>query len=190
MIQIIGIGGLPATGKTALVREVMARGGPTTPFVYRLLRGHACTMLPLVVLGIYEDEHTFAGTDRLSMAVLKDAVAFMCHAARDPGLNGCTILFEGDRLFTRKFITQLYRLDATVALFVLEAAPKILEARHAARDNQSEIWLRGRRTKYENLYRAFPAIRQVPHETQDDMAAARSTVLDLVYGFAAARIPV
>lgn len=185
MTQVIGIGGLPATGKTSLMREIIARCGPSYDWQFNLLRGHTYDALPVTVLGIYDDGQTFAGTDRLSMAVLRDARRYVWHYSRDAGMRLHTILFEGDRLFTHKFVAGIRSLPSVdLKLYMLKAQPDVLAARHAARDRQGESWLAGRKTKLANLCQSFPDIQAVPSNNQADAAQALKTILNDVFTYA------
>lgn len=104
--RIVALGGEPATGKTTVVRkmiDILGKRGPFQKFEFGLLRGHCSTVDKICILGIYSPNETFAGTDRLSMAVMKDAVSFLT-LGKSIGLRDYSIVFEGDRLFAAAFL--------------------------------------------------------------------------------------
>lgn len=107
----------------------------------------------LLVVGIYEDAERFAGTDRLSMGVLPDAVEMLLNLGElFPGrADQMTILFEGDRLFTKKFLEACAAIAETLPI-VLTTSAEAKKVRHRDRgDTQTERWLRGRETKLRNI---------------------------------------
>lgn len=175
MPKIIFIAGEPATGKTTLMREVIKRLGglPTQVFKYGRVRGHHWEARRLFLFGIYEEGQKFAGTDRLSMSAVADAVPFLSTLAPED-----TVLAEGDRLFNRTFLDAAGAFDR--ALVFLRCSSPLLDARHQDRgDSQSEVWLRGRRTKAERLLLAFPWT-EIRSETPEDLQAAAGLVEGLL----------
>lgn len=150
MRKIIAIGGEPGTGKTTLMREFM-KGYEWKPVeVEKLVSAMYCEQLDLYVLGKYEDNQVFAGTDRLSMAVQPNAVKFVKETKSN-------IIFEGDRIFNQSFLEFLVEQPNTeVDIIYLTAYDATLKERYIKRgSDQSETFLRGRRTKYQNLLTNF-----------------------------------
>jgi len=156
MRTITAIGGSPATGKTTLMRKFIEIHGewqtlePAPPASKnRLIKSIPCMysqMLDLFILGKYQTNELFSGTDKLSMAVQPTAQDFVRYVKRN-------ILFEGDRLFTPSFLKFLSVLPYTkLRILILTAPKKMLEKRYKARgSNQSETFLKGRDTKYKNI---------------------------------------
>lgn len=148
--KIIAVGGNPGTGKTTLFRKFLE--GKTWEKVepMKMLSAMYCEELDLYVLGKYEEGETFAGTDRLSMAVQPIAQEW---------IKGITsnVLFEGDRIFNQSFLEYCMELPETDLQIVYIQAPKeILEQRYKDRgSDQSEQFLRGRETKYNNILSNF-----------------------------------
>ena len=89
--KCVAIGGVPATGKTTLMKKILTKFTYQN-FKFGLLRGHFIKEKNLVIMGIYNND-IFCGTDKLSMAVNKDFIKYV-------KLNKRNILFEGDRLFS------------------------------------------------------------------------------------------
>lgn len=164
MRKIVAIGGVPGTGKTTLVRKFMEglefeRIEPVKllPMLYN--KEHN-----LYLLGKYEDGEVFAGTDRLSMAVQPVAQEFV---------KNCTgnILFEGDRIFNQSFLEFSITLNNTdVQIVYLKAPQSTLEQRYRDRGSeQSETFLKGRATKYNNILSSFDLMSYVTEFTNETL---------------------
>lgn len=148
--KLIAVGGSPGTGKTTLFRKFMEGKNfqPVEPA--KLVSAMYCAELDLYILGKYEEGEVFAGTDRLSMAVQPAVSEWIAS-------HNCNVLFEGDRIFNQSFLEFAMGLPDTDLQVVFLNAPKdILEQRYADRgSDQSEQFLRGRETKYNNLLSNF-----------------------------------
>jgi hypothetical protein len=150
-MKTIAVIGEPAVGKTSTFKQIRKDGAV---FKYRLIRGIYDKKREIYWLGVF-DGSTFEGTDRLSMGVMTDAIAFVEHLAKER--TGATVVFEGDRLGCVKFLTTA-KEHGEVVVFHVSAPDPAIDARHIERaDGQSPTWLKGRRTKIENLLAAFPA---------------------------------
>ena len=106
MRKLMAVGGQPGTGKTTLFRKFMESYQWETVEPKKMLPALYCKELDLYVLGKYEDGETFAGTDRLSMAVQPVAQSFVAETTSN-------ILFEGDRIFNQSFLEFAMGLEAT-----------------------------------------------------------------------------
>ena len=69
MRKIVAVGGQPGTGKTTLFRKYMESKSWKTVEPAKLVSAMYNEELDLYILGKYQEGETFAGTDRLSMAV-------------------------------------------------------------------------------------------------------------------------
>jgi hypothetical protein len=147
-LKCLAVGGEPATGKTTLMKTVYAEFENPQSLRFGLLCGHYEQKHNLALMGIYsgwtQESQVFEGTDRLSMAVNKDFLQYMEMKKRN-------ILLEGDRLFSLnnlRAIQHLYHLR----VIVLQQDEDTLHKRHLARgDTQSEKFLKGRKTKTQNI---------------------------------------
>ena len=147
-LKCLAIGGEPATGKTTLMKTIYSEFDNPQTLRFGLLCGHYEQKNNLALMGIYAgwtgESQKFEGTDRLSMAVNKDFLQYMEMKKRN-------ILFEGDRLFSLnnlRSINHLYHLR----VIVLEQDEDTLRKRHVTRqDTQSEKFLKGRKTKIQNI---------------------------------------
>ena len=149
-MKVIAIGGLPAVGKSTLMKglkkKLKEEYGKLQIYKYGLVRGE-CYGKKVFIFGTYDRK--FGGTDTLSMAVQPNAEKFL-KTMKDKEV---IILYEGDRLFNSKFLTHILDCGYDNEMYMLIAKPEILEERHIQRgDSQSEQWKEGRKTKYKNIY--------------------------------------
>ena len=148
--KLIAVGGQPGTGKTTLFRKFMENKTWIETEPAKLVSAMYNVDMDLYILGKYQEGETFAGTDRLSMAVQPEMQKWI-------QTHNCNILFEGDRIFNQSFLEFAMELPNTELQIVYLKTPKdILEQRYKDRgSDQSEQFLRGRGTKYSNLLSNF-----------------------------------
>lgn len=148
--KIVAVGGRPGTGKTTLFRKYMEGKNfqPIEPA--KLVSANYDTERDLYILGKYEEGEVFAGTDRLSMAVQPALQEWIAS-------HNCNVLFEGDRVFNQSFLEFAMELpDTELVVLYLKAPEDTLKDRYSDRgSDQSEQFLRGRETKYNNLLSNF-----------------------------------
>ena len=141
--KVIYVAGVPASGKTTLFKRIRERlFKECKKFKEGKVRGieQGCYKM----LGVFDDS-TFEGTDRLSMTVIDDAIEYINKLERS---SEKTVVFvEGDRLFNYRFLNH-----AKALVILLDASPSVLAQRHKERgDNQTNTFLKSRRTKVENF---------------------------------------
>jgi adenylate kinase family enzyme len=148
--KLLAVGGQPGTGKTTLFRKFMEAHEWERVEPKKMLPALYCKALDLYILGKYEDGETFAGTDRLSMAVQPVAQEFVKETTSN-------ILFEGDRIFNQSFLEFSMGLENTdLQVIYLKVPDAMLKQRYADRgSDQSETFLKGRATKYSNILSNF-----------------------------------
>ncbi len=166
--KLIAIGGSPGTGKTTLMRKFMEGKKWIECQPAKLVTAMYNEELDLYILGKYAEGETFAGTDRLSMAVQPEVQNWI-------QTHNCNVLFEGDRIFNQSFLEFAMGLPSTDLQIVFLSAPKtILEQRYQDRgSDQSEQFLKGRETKYSNLLSNFelmPYITEFANTTYEEQA--------------------
>ena len=61
---IVALGGIPAVGKTTLVKQFFYKYKSWKEFKYKKLYGHYNQELNLIILGKYSDNQLFSGTDK------------------------------------------------------------------------------------------------------------------------------
>jgi broad-specificity NMP kinase len=148
--KLIAVGGQPGTGKTTLFRKFMEGKTWIEVEPAKLVSALYNEEMDLYILGKYQEGETFAGTDRLSMAVQPPLQEWI-------KTHNCNILFEGDRVFNQSFLEFAMGLPNTdLQVVYLKTSKEVLEQRYKDRgSDQSEQFLRGRETKYSNLLSNF-----------------------------------
>jgi hypothetical protein len=151
-MKVIGYSGMPATGKSTLMKAFMKKVGMFwTSAKVGLVVYSEYASKKLIVLGDYSQDDLFAGTDKLSMAVQPAAERLLTKWSKEK--SDWTVVFEGDRLFNGSFLTFLQKLPKTKPHFVLlQVHEETLANRHRERqDTQTDQWLAGRQTKLRNI---------------------------------------
>lgn len=153
--KVIYLAGVPASGKTTIFKRIRERLFTTcTDFKSGLCRGIENGKFKM--LGVF-DGSTFEGTDRLSMAVIDDAIDYIKQ------LDNAVVFVEGDRLFNYRFLQAV-----KASVIIIDAHPDMLHIRHAQRgDAQSEIFLKGRRSKIENFAKKYK-LKRLYNNTNSD----------------------
>jgi len=144
-MKVIAIGGNPGSGKTTLMKRIIEHYGMTPKY-------DEVKLVPylqnnnLYILGKYEEGETFAGTDRMSMAVQPEAIKFLSCLPVDS-----IVLYEGDRLFTASFLEDCAdKYD--LSIIHLETTADVRQERYKERgSNQNATWLAGRESKISNI---------------------------------------
>lgn len=178
MPKLIAIGGIPGTGKTTLVKALLATKGDwqaTKPVP--LLDALYSPSLDLYILGRYPENEVFGGTDRLSMAVQPKAKAFV-------ESTNSHVLFEGDRLFNLSFLTHVKELGKHgLHIVSLETEETELPSRYASRgSNQSEKFIKGRRTKVAKVLSQLNQFAKTfPHNEPTDTVNCVNHILEVLH---------
>jgi uridine kinase len=144
-MKVIAIGGEPGAGKTTLMKKLIEQFGVQPEY-------DSFKLVPylrkdnIYVLGKYEEGETFAGTDRMSMAVQPEAVKFLSSLPSDS-----VVLYEGDRLFNNSFLEHCND-NYSLEIIYLKTDKTVRQERYKERgSNQNETWLQGRETKVANI---------------------------------------
>jgi Cdc6-like AAA superfamily ATPase len=147
MKTIFGIIGAPGTGKTTLMKHWMEnwewvhhRTGQLDHYVSG----------DLIVLGVYPDGEVFGGTDKLSMSIAPQVEEFLDNN------EDKVILFEGDRLNSKKFFQTVLDKGWNLKIIALDTSDEERERRYEERgSDQDPTWLQGRISKVENVVKQF-----------------------------------
>jgi deoxyadenosine/deoxycytidine kinase len=173
-MKIIGIGGMPCTGKTTLMlalKDEISKNEFWYKEKYGLLDYlviHSTKLYRyklVYILGkyYYNNQEIYRCTDKLSMAVINDSERFLVEKKN----KNCIILFEEDRLFCNRFISTIYNTAKDFLLINLYISSEEFYKRRAGREeneiNQSNVFLRSRFTKYKNMCNLFTFIRSMPN---------------------------
>ncbi len=180
MVKVIAMGGEPATGKTTLMFKLISMADDWQVVKpQKLLDAMYSEKLNLYILGKYETgDNVFQGTDRLSMAVQPDAVAFF------ESLENANVIFEGDRLFNGKMLDRLSELFPNdFKVLILTASHNTKEQRHVDRkDDQDDKFKNSRATKISNIMGSLTLmdyIETMVNENLDDQAK----IIDVIRKF-------
>jgi hypothetical protein len=146
--KIIAIGGVPAVGKSSIMRRFMQSVDDWTSVEpEKLVSCEYSHKLDLYVIGKYLNEPgMFPGGDMLSMAVQPQAIKFIQNSRSN-------VLFEGDRLFSQSFLEFLADQPMTdFKIAIITANVDTVGYRHHVRkDTQNEQFKRSRETKIDNV---------------------------------------
>ena len=164
MRKIVAVGGSPGTGKTTLFRKFMEGKTWNECEPAKLISVMYNAEMDLYILGKYQEGETFAGTDRLSMAVQPEIHKWL-------QTTDSNILFEGDRIFNQSFLEFAMGLPDTDLQIVMLNAPKsVLEQRYKDRgSDQSEQFLKGRETKYSKIQSNFELMPYITEFTNTNL---------------------
>ncbi len=168
-MKVIYIIGLPGTGKTTLMKRFMEQYEWTPNRPIDLLDSHVSGNIR--VLGKYEEGETYAGTDRLSMAVSPKAIEYIQTRPDE------VIIGEGDRLNSKTFFSAC---GEDLTIIHLEVGDETRERRYKERgSNQSDKFIQTVRTKVSNVLDMFGprvtlfgseegCVHSFKHETEED----------------------
>lgn len=144
-MKVVAIGGEPGSGKTTLMKRLVGHFAVQPKY-------SEVKLVPylqndnIYILGKYEDDQVFAGTDRMSMAVQPEAIKFLATLPADS-----VVLYEGDRLFTASFLEYCYN-NYDLSIVYLSTKKMIRQARYEERGStQDATWLQGRESKIANI---------------------------------------
>ena len=148
--MIIMIGGIPCSGKSTLMRNILSELGShedVEPMKLFPCQKYGDTL----VVGRYPAGETFGGTDRISYGAIPKFRDFINQEAP----KHKHIFLEGDRFFRAVDIEWLLS-EHDAKVYILKVSPEVESERHIARgDEQSEKWLQTRRTLISNLQTNF-----------------------------------
>jgi uridine kinase len=175
-MKIIAIGGEPGAGKTSLMKKIIEK--------YKMLPAYeAFKLVPYLnknnyyVLGKYEQNEVFAGTDRMSMAVQPEAKKFLSSLPENS-----IILFEGDRLFNSSFLEMCVELYDTKIIY-LKTSKNVRQERYEERkSNQNETWLQGRETKISNILSNIQLMFNIESYENNNLEQ-QSKLVDIISGY-------
>lgn len=161
-VKVFYVAGVPASGKSTMMRAVRDRFFDCSePFSHGLCKGITSADGHYHMLGVF-DGSLFEGTDRLSMAVINDALAYVAALRSECGRH--VVFVEGDRLFNYRFLS-----ETKAVLLLIDANERVLAQRHIERgDEQTERFLRSRRSKVENFI-ARHHVQRLWNNTTEDM---------------------
>ncbi len=165
---VIALGGEPASGKTTLLKRIRKNFPPLVDFKEGLVRGGYCPINKVYFVGVFDDT-MFEGTDKLSLSVQPSFIDFVRNT------QNAKIVFEGDRLFNASVFEQLKSV-----IFILDIDKDIHAQRHAQRGHeQNETFLKGRKTKIENIKSTF-SHKILNNNTEQDIDINEKQIMNLL----------
>jgi hypothetical protein len=155
-MKIVYYIGVPGTGKTTLMRMILneQRMVEADEFVKEgLVTYHRFAKQKVIILGKY-DEGTFAGTDTWSKGVGPKFRQWLVDNREK--YSDWAVFGEGERLSNQPNMDAMFEGES-MKLVCLKVSEEELERRRAARNNvQNESWMKGMRTRIENLCKRYP----------------------------------
>lgn len=182
MKKLIGIVGIPGTGKSTAMRKWMESRQWQTERPVDLVDSHISDNIR--VIGKYEEGETFSGTDRLSMAVQPKFIQFLETADNE------IVLFEGDRLTSSKVFRAAQANGWEIQIIHLYVSDDERKRRYAERgSDQDEKFINGRKTKVQNVIEEFGPnplfgedgyVLDFQHEDEVDTVRLSSVIEEMV----------
>jgi len=155
-MQIIGLIGEPAAGKSTVMRNFLktltGEGG---------LRKEGLVVYTtfdeskVIVAGIYDDA-VFSGTDRTAKSCGPKYREWLLAKVSDPEYADWKFYWEGERFSNSKFFDFFLTLPVQPVTYYLEADETTLNERNANRSNQNPTWRKGMSTRMRNLRENYP----------------------------------
>jgi len=178
-MKVIAIGGEPGSGKTTLMWKLVEHFKVEPKY-------DSFKLVPYLqkdnvyILGKYEVSETFAGTDRMSMAVQPEAEKFVKSLPKDS-----IVIYEGDRLFTASFLEKMLDLS-DLSIVYLETSKDVRKQRYELRGSeQNETWLNGRESKIDNIRKNMVllfSMQTFENNTMENQQIVFDKILEIVDG--------
>jgi len=170
------IGGVPCSGKSTLMRNLISRleePKDVEPMPLFKCQQHG----DILVCGRYPEGETFGGTDRLSYGAIPHFREFVDGA----NVGWKHTIIEGDRFFRAEDIEWV--LDTHESeVYILTVNSDEEKRRHEERqDTQTEKWLEGRRSQINNIQKNFNLMGRLNVIDNKDIETSLR-ITDEIYG--------
>jgi hypothetical protein len=178
-MRLVVLIGQPGAGKTTVLRCTLERLG--TDFgMYRLglISGRYYPKQNVLVLGKYSD-NPFSGTDCWSHQYYKDLHRFF--QTVPPSV---TIVGEGNKITTRRFLDTALEYTKDLSLVVLTAPDHLTQERREGRGPQKSAWVKGIATRVANIQADYPH-SVLENRTLQDMTTAANHIYQKITGVSA-----
>lgn len=181
-VNVLAIGGPPASGKTSIMKQIFALSNDWSEQIQpvKLLDGYFSKKLNTWIFGVYDESvGIFQGTDKLSKAVPPQLVKFIRENADKP----INILFEGANVVTSKTLVEIIDCDVNFALLRLMVSKSLKQTRHKNRgDTQNEQFIKSKETQIENVA-SNPKIFDFVIEVRNENSQNQETILKMINWF-------
>lgn len=167
-MKVIVIGGFPGSGKSVIMRGVIASLEQKGQVFKVQSKGSVRYMSSkdYIILGTYEPDEKFPGTDRYPMNIQPAAQTFLLEANKM--YPNKTIIFEGDRLFNDKMLKFLKDNEFETVVCIVSTRRDLLEQRRNQRSEQNPSWRKGRESKVERMAIMYPISHYLPNNTKEE----------------------
>ena len=176
--MIIMIGGIPCSGKSTLMRNILSELGShedVEPMKLFPCQKYGDTL----VVGRYPAGETFGGTDRISYGAIPKFRDFINQEAP----KHKHIFLEGDRFFRAADIEWLIS-EHNASVYVLTVSAEEAKRRHIQReDTQTAKWLQGRSSQISNIMTNFMLMGDLlirENETTEDSENLKKEILSTI----------
>jgi len=154
-MKIIGLIGEPASGKSTVMRNLIAGLGLGEVVKEGLVVYTVFAKKRVIVAGIY-DEQVFSGTDRLSKGCGPKYREWLTARSENSEYDDWVFYWEGERFSNSKFFDYFQEYNGDVTIYYLECDEAMLNDRNANRSNQNASWRKGMKTRMTNLKNNYP----------------------------------
>ena len=129
-----------------------------------MVKGRIYEEWGLAVIGTYEPDKDFGGTDRLSMGVVPDFLDYLEAEGRR------CVLWEGDRLCSPSIFSRVESRVSSLVAVSLQCEPSTLQSRRTKRDTDPDpSWLKSRETKCANMDDQLAGVLEWENDTPRDL---------------------
>ena len=155
MLKLNLIGGEPCAGKSTIVKYIKNCKEINIEFKYKkIVRGYYSKDNTYCIIGVYEGG-IFDGTDRLSMSVQPVLIEWV----KENKNKYKNVYLEGDRVFKSSFIDACRQILGDINIIIIKTTEENKNERHKKRkDNQSEKWLKSKKTSVYNIETKYKTI--------------------------------
>lgn len=150
---IVLIGGIPCSGKSTLCKTLKSLVNSAEVEVVEPFKWFKCEKHgDVLFLGRFPEHTRTCGTDTTSDAAIPKLEKFLEVVKSQYKY----VIIEGDKFFSKKIVPKLLKSQPNAHAFTLLVTPTLENERRAKRgDEQNASWVKGRKTKVDNVVKAI-----------------------------------